>query len=66
MNKGGRQRRDMMFFKRKQPIIPDIPFDPETQKPVIRCSICNGEQIAGFKDKKTGKFTEVLLVFFVD
>lgn len=39
-----------------------IIFDPETQKAVIKCSICNGEQVAGFKDIKTGKFTEVMLI----
>lgn len=30
--------------------------------PVVKCSICNGEQVAGFKDKKTGHFTEVMLI----
>jgi hypothetical protein len=29
---------------------------------VIRASICNGEQIAGFKDIHTGKFEEVMLI----
>lgn len=32
------------------------------KKAVIRCSICTGEQVAGFKDEKTGKFTEVMLI----
>ncbi|MBO4890785.1 MAG: aspartate dehydrogenase [Lachnospiraceae bacterium] len=31
-------------------------------KPVIKCSICNGEQVAGFKDLNTGIFTEVCLI----
>lgn len=30
--------------------------------PVIKCSICNGEQVAGFKDRKTGHFTEIMLI----
>lgn len=29
---------------------------------VIRCSICNGEQVAGFKDLSTGKFEEIMLI----
>ena len=37
-------------------------FDRERQKPVIRCSICTGEQVAGFKDIHTGKFEEVMLI----
>ncbi|MCM1088029.1 MAG: aspartate dehydrogenase [Blautia sp.] len=37
-------------------------YDKETQKPVIRCSICTGEQVAGFKDIRTGKFEEVMLI----
>ena len=32
------------------------------QKPVIRCSICTGEQVAGFKNIHTGKFEEVMLI----
>ena len=39
-----------------------IEYDVETQSPVIKCSICNGERIAGFKDKHTGHFTEVMLI----
>ncbi len=37
-------------------------YDKETQKPIIRASICNGEQVAGFKDICTGKFSEVMLI----
>lgn len=37
-------------------------YDLQTHLPVIKCSICNGEQVAGFKDKKTGHFTEVMLI----
>lgn len=38
------------------------PFNPETQTAVIRSSICTGEKVAGFKDKKDGHFTEVMLI----
>lgn len=40
----------------------DIPFDSERQTAVIKCSICTGEQIAGFKNKVDGQFTEVMLI----
>ena len=37
-------------------------YDQDAKKPVIRCSICTGEQVAGFKDIQTGKFEEVMLI----
>ena len=37
-------------------------FDRKSQKPVIRSSICTGEQVAGFKDLHTGKFTDIMLI----
>ena len=37
-------------------------YDKETQKPVLRCSICTGEQVFGFRNKETGKFEEVSLI----
>lgn len=40
----------------------NIPFDPVNQRAVIKASICNGEKVAGFKDKKTGHFTEVMVL----
>lgn len=39
-----------------------IPFDPEKQEAVIHCSICSGEKTAGFKDRETGHFVEVMLI----
>lgn len=40
----------------------DIPFDPEKQIAVIKSSICTGEQVAGFKSKEDGHFTDVMLI----
>ena len=40
----------------------DIPFDPDKQIAVIKSSICTGEQVAGFKSKEDGHFTEVMLI----
>ena len=37
-------------------------YDKENMKPVIKASICNGEQTAGFKDIHTGKIEEVMLI----
>lgn len=37
-------------------------YDRSNQKPVIKASICNGEQVAGFKDIRTGKFEEIMLI----
>ena len=37
-------------------------YDRENWKPVIRSSICTGEQTAGFKNRHTGKFREVMLI----
>ncbi len=48
-----------MFGKRKQSA---IPFDRGGRIPVIRSSICTGEQTAGFKDPVSGKFQEYMLI----
>ena len=39
-----------------------IPFDPREQYAVIRSSICTGEQVAGFRNRENGHFTEVMLI----
>ncbi len=47
------------FLKKKKPV---SPYDREKKIPVIRSSICTGEQVAGFKDRATGQFQEVMLI----
>ena len=37
-------------------------YDKENKKPVIKVSICNGEQVAGFKGIYTGKIEEIMLI----
>ncbi len=37
-------------------------YDKKNKKSVIKASICNGEQVAGFKDIHTGKIEEVMLI----
>ena len=49
----------MGLFKKKKTV---MTFEPEKKKPILRCSICNGEQVAGFKSKEDGHFTEVMLI----
>lgn len=49
----------MGLFKKKTIV---QSYDSENKKPVIRASICNGEQVAGFKDIHTGKIEEVMLI----
>lgn len=47
-----------MFHKK----VKKCSYNRENLKPVIKASICTGEQVAGFKDLHTGKFTEVMLI----
>ena len=49
-----------MFRRKKQ--VARLPYDPAGQKPVIRASICTGEQVGGLRDLRTGKFTDVMLI----
>lgn len=49
----------MGLFKKKEIV---QTYDKEKKKPVIKSSICNGEQVAGFKDIRTGKMEEVMLI----
>ena len=48
------------MFGRK--IVKKKTYDKENLRPTIRCSICTGEQVAGFRDEATGKFTEMMLL----
>lgn len=51
----------MMFFgKRKKPVTAD--YDKSGKIPVIRSSICTGEQVAGFKALSDGRFEELMLI----
>ena len=37
-------------------------FDKTGKHAVIHASICTGERVAGFKDDKTGRFEEIMLI----
>ncbi len=49
----------MGLFKKNAVV---LTYDKENKKPVIKSSICNGEQVASFKDIHTGKIEEVMLI----
>ena len=49
-----------MLFRKKKP--QPRTYDREALTPVIRCSICTGEEVAGFRNLQTGHFTEVRLL----
>jgi len=48
-----------MFFAKKAE---KKSYDKANKKPVIKASICNGEQVAGFMDIHTKEFEEVMLI----
>lgn len=48
-----------LFHKKAKPA---ESFDPARLTPVIRSSICTGERTAGFREKDTGRFLEVMLI----
>ena len=50
------------MFGRKKKRIEKKSYDRENMKPILHASICTGETVAGFKDKRTGKFEEVMLI----
>lgn len=51
-----------MFWRKKPDQKSEKVYDLNQWKPVVRCSICTGEQVAGFKSLETGKFEEVMLI----
>lgn len=48
-----------MFWRKKER---KPAYDKTGKIPVIRSSICTGEQTAGFKDPVSGRFEEVMLI----
>ena len=49
-----------IFGKKKT--INHIDYDPETEYPVIRARICNGEKVAGIKCRTTATFREIMTI----
>jgi len=57
--KGWKKGSREMFWKKR---VIQQDYDRENWRPVLRCSICNGEQVAGFKNIHTGEFREEGLI----
>lgn len=49
-----------MFWKKKEQKL--LVYDKEKVRPVIKSSICTGEKVAGFQEKDTGKFEDIMLI----
>ena len=50
------------LFGKKRESAPALRFSPEEYEPVIRCSICTGEQVACMRHRETGQLREVMLL----
>ena len=37
-------------------------YSPDEWEPVIRSSICTGEKVAGFKNRQSGVFEDIMLI----
>ncbi len=60
MKENGKEAYAMPLFRKKP--VSTISYDPKTQEPAVRRSICTGEMTVGFIDKATGKFHDLMLV----
>jgi hypothetical protein len=54
----------MGLFKKKDPEVPVI--RNKSGEPVLRCSICTGEQVLCLRDRETGKLTEIMMIHSPD
>jgi hypothetical protein len=52
----------MPLFHRDQRSFCHTAYNHNEKMPAIRASICTGEKVAGFRDKKTGHFEDVILI----
>ena len=50
----------MGLFSKKKSEFPKMPAGD--YEPVLRCSICTGEQVLCAKDRQTGKLLEIMLI----
>ncbi len=50
----------MGWFSRKKESPPAFPA--EKYEPVLRCSICTGEQVACMREREGGKLREIMLI----
>ena len=50
------------MFNKKKKISYEPTYDLNEYTPIIRASICTGEQVIGFKNKTTNQFIEISLL----
>ena len=50
----------MGLFSRRKEAAPQFP--PEQYEPVLRCSICTGEQVACMRERESGHLREIMLI----
>lgn len=50
------------MFHHKKKNTPAKEYDLSVYRPALRCSICTGEQVAGFQRRDDGKFEEITLI----
>ena len=51
-----------MFGRKTYATKQNASYDKENQIPILKCSICNGERVAGFKNIHTGMFEEIMFI----
>ena len=51
-----------LFGRKKKTKSQKLEYDKSLWKPVLKCSICNGEQVGGLRNITTGEFREVMFV----
>ena len=52
----------MNLFHRRKENKPRLPYSLEEYEPVLRCSICTGEQVACMRNRETGQLREIMLI----
>ena len=52
----------MKLFRKEKPAPADSAWPAEKFEPVIRSSICTGEQVACMRERDTGKLHELMLL----
>ena len=52
----------MSLWKRKEKVTNKSLYPPEKYEPVLRSSICTGEQTACMRDRETGKLHELMVI----
>lgn len=50
------------MFKKKRSKKDEFVYNPQIHKAVLKCSICNGEQVAGFKERESSTFHEIMFI----